>query len=478
MKKINIFLFISIVAFFVSCNSDSLDEHEIGNNIIDKTTEVITIDTFKMKSSTVLLDSVITSGFPSFVFGRYEDKFLGDIHADVYATMSLGGAFVKPKKVIAGSEVRIPIQFDSIAFIAYTNKRYYGDTLKIQNIEFKRVIEDMELPTNKNTFHREQTFKVDPQTIWKGDFNLKPVKQSNYNKEKDENREKYLSKGIYLSMKSSEAIQLGKDIVKLVNDEDVIVEENAKWNKYFKGLLIKAGANNTAMFYFTPNERCKIRVYYSDTAYEDKGKMKFHDFPITTAFHKSTGFVNYYSDRSKTPNKLDRLVKQKYKLESELTDNLAFVQGGLGLYTKIKMPKVEDLNTLGISGGLLKAEMLLYPKKDSYDDEMYKLPTNPMVVFRSNRNNDFKQVLPNSAASGALSLVFRQNVNNKSESYYSIDMTNYVNQLIVGGQEYHEAILIGFDGKQVGNTYDRLIFENDWTSEFRIRLKLTYVVQN
>ncbi|WP_170150711.1 DUF4270 family protein [Marinifilum flexuosum] len=491
MRTNQVFLLLLTLSFFVGCNSNNFEEHQIGDNLIDESSEVVLIDSLTIKSSTVILDSVITSRFSNAILGRYQDEFLGDVKSEYYGVLDFKGGFPKPVKKVDNVSVKVPIRFDSLVFMAYPNKEYFGDTLKVQRLIINRLTENIKLPDNENFFYAHSKFDYNETPLLDTEFFLNPVKQSDFDDVIDshgKNQEidyygEYYGKGIYIKMDDEEAISLGEEIVELVNAESDTVVEPKHWHKYIKGLVIRSGDNNSVMWKVPIGDnKVRLRLYYSETDYEEAGRQKFHDFPIVLAgTDESWTFTNYLSDRSSTPQQLDKLEEQKNDLESDETDNLTFIQGGVGLYTKINIPYIENLKTLGITGGVLRAELRMYPKNNSFDDELFPLPpaidgqTN-LLLYNTNEDNEFKSTLPGSNNT-PLSFVLMKNYQNKNETYYTADLTSYVNNILVNGKEYEDAILIGFPLESVGNTYDRLIIEDDPSSDFRIRLKVTYVIQ-
>ena len=491
MRTNHVLLLLLILSFFISCNSNNFEEHQIGNNLIDETSEVVLIDTLTIKSSTVILDSLVTSRFKKAILGRYQDEFLGDVKTEYYGLLDYSGGFRKPTKKVDNVTVKVPIRFDSLVFMAYPNKEYFGDTLQVQRLLINQLTENIELPDNENSFYAHSKFDYAETPLLDTEFFLKPVKQSQYNEVIDNHGKinegtnsevsyygKYYGDGIYVKMESEEAISLGKEIVELVNTESDTVVEIKHWHKFVKGLVVRSGDDNTVMWQVPIGEnKFRLRLYYSETDYEDAGKQKFHDFPIVQSGpDESWSFANYSSDRSTTPQQLDRLTEQENDLDSDETDNLTFIQGGIGLYTKINIPYIENLKTLGLTGGILSAELRMYPKNDSFDDELFPLPKTDLLLYNTNEDNEFLSFFPG-PNNTALKFNLVRNLQNKDESYYSADLTSYVNNVLVSGKEYEDAILIGMQKEAVGDTYDRLIIEDNPNSDFRIRLKVTYVIQ-
>ncbi|WP_321309409.1 DUF4270 family protein [Marinifilum fragile] len=492
MRTNHVLLLLLTLSFLISCNSNNFEEHQIGDNLIDETSEVVLIDTLTIKSSTVILDSLVTSRFKKAILGSCKDEFLGDVKTEYYGVLDYSDGFSKPTKEVDNVTVKVPIEFDSLVFMAYPNREYFGDTLQVQRLLINRLTEDIELPDNEYSFYSHSKFDYAETPLLDSQFFLMPVKQSQYDDVIDSHGKvnegtngvidyygKYYGDGIYIKMNSEEAVSLGKKIVELVNTESDTVTQVKQWQKFIKGIVIRPGDNNTVMWQAPIDEnKLRLRLYYHETDYSDAGKQKYHDFPIVSTDNeqKRLSFTNYSSDRSTTPQQLDRLIEQENELNSYQTDNLTFIQGGIGLYTKINIPYIENLKTLGLTGGILSAELQIYPKDDSYDDELFPLPKNNLILYNTKEDNKFRSVLPG-PNNAPLSFAFVRNPQNKDESYYLADLTSYVNNVLVNGDDYDDAILIGFQREAVGDTYDRLIIEDEPNSDFRIKLKVTYVIQ-
>ncbi len=485
MRKLISILFVSAFWFFTSCNSDTFQEHEIGDNLIDKSTEVHLIDTFTVRSATVKLDSLLTSGYPdifrpytNILFGGYHDDFFGDVRSEFYTTLGLGGAFEMGANEFGNKN--IALQFDSLVFIGFPDARYYGDTLQEQTISFHQLKEEIDLPNGQKGFYGHHTIANDDVAFGSASFYLKPRKQSVEIKTiGDETIPEIERKRDGLRLRIDDAF--GLDIVKRVNANDDTLHNIFKWRKFFNGMVLKPGSENSVLFSFKLGDPgMKLRLYFT----YDGDKKGYHDFPVVISRNRTSestlsyyNFSNFISDKASTPQDLGRIVEETEELKSEETDDLAFIQGGIGFYAKVKIPYVENLNNLGVTGGVLKSELIFYPLEGSFDNSIFRLPSSAISVYVTNRDNNRVMVLTDSRGA-ALRAVYNYS-EHKNESYYSIDLTSYVNSILTNnGQDYEDALLIGFPEESIGNTMDRLVIENDPDSNFRIRLKTTYVVQN
>lgn len=477
MKKTKFIALIASLAFLASCNSGVFEEHEIGENLIDKSTEVLFIDTFTVQTFTVKLDSVHTSGFRNVLVGQYQDPYFGKVSSDFYASVDLGQAW----NLATSGTSKINVKFDSLVFIGYFDENplhFIGDSLVAQKLSIHRIREKIELLGNKLSFKAHDVLDFDSESLGDTIFVPKPRTYSFYNEENDKNP---LAKrgGVRFRMKD----KLGLDIVDLVNRASDTILLADKWEEYFKGIVIKPGSDNSSMFSFqTGSNRMKIRLYYSNTAYDEVGVVKFRDFSVNNT---PLNFLNNKSDyisENGIAQKIGNIVNVEEELSAVETKDLSFIQGSLGLMTKIKIPNIENLNILGLSGGILKAELRFYPKEGSYDSDTLRLPDPSTIFVAYQTEEDNKTVNPiiNPSNGNPLTAVFVRNQVNIGESYYSINLTDYVNNILLNptGYDFDNAIILSIPTSNQGNSMERLVIDNSNKSDTRMKLEVTYVVQD
>ncbi|MCZ4694255.1 DUF4270 family protein [Ancylomarina euxinus] len=481
MRKIKSIVFVSMLVLLSSCNSDVFQEHEIGSNLIDKSTEVFSIDTFTVYSSTVKMDSVATSNNSNILLGKYKDPYFGNIKSDFYGEVDLQSAFTL-RTISSGDKVGV--KFDSLIFIMYhegskmingrVNDHFFGDTLKEQTISIHRVTQDFEFPDNKFAYNADDVLEYDLEEIGSSVFIPKRHINSFIDEAKDKDP---LEKKGGLRIKMNDA--LGLEIIDSVNIGSDVVTDGMKWLDYFKGVVLKSGDNNSAMFSYQTGVGMKMRLYYSETEYTEAGVVRFHDFPVNK---KSVNFTNYSSDFNSEEHDYIKNIGLIDELENDLpsteTDNLSFIQGGTGLMTKISIPHIENLNQMGLAGGILKAELVFSPEDNSYDEDFYPLPFSNFELFTTDKKNKFNEGVFDPNTNKVVTSTYIYNSKYPDESYYMFDLTDYVNQILLNGQNYDDALLISIPPNMIGNSMERLIIDNDRKSKTRIKLKVTYVVQN
>ncbi|WP_195715146.1 DUF4270 family protein [Ancylomarina sp. 16SWW S1-10-2] len=477
MKKVKYIVFSSILALLTACNSSDFEEHEIGSNLIDQSIDVVMLDTFTVESSTVKLDSVTTSGFSTFLLGKYNDPYFGNVKSDFFGQVNLASSL--SSRMVNGEKVFV--EFDSLVFIMYheANKlRFVGDTLAEQTLSVHRVTEEFKLPDNKYSYKAHDELAYDDEVLGTKTFIPELTLNSVINPTDDE--DPYSDRG-GIRIRLDDA--LGLDIIEKVNSTvdslNEILEDNVKWLNYFEGIVLKAGDNNSAIFSFQTASGMKMRLYYHDTNSSESGMPRYYDLPVSA---NNLNFTNhssdFISDEYSYIQKINDIVDLEDDLSSEETDDLCFLQGGTGLMAKIRIPYIGLLNRMGLTGGILKAELVFSPEEDSYDDDLYPLPYSNFELYYTNEFNGFVSSVLNPNTNSQLSSSFIYDYRYPDESYYTFDVTSYVNNILINGQEYENALLITLPLSTIGNSVERLVIDNDRKSDTRIKLEVTYAVQN
>jgi hypothetical protein len=116
-------------------------------------------DTLTIRASTVLLDSIHTSGAAQMLVGSYTDPLFGKVSARAYAEFAPIRYNLNQEKVY---------QYDSAAvFMSYSSSGFYGDTLQPFSMNVHRLKDT--LITGK-TYYNYNTTPYDPSVFFNFSF--------------------------------------------------------------------------------------------------------------------------------------------------------------------------------------------------------------------------------------------------------------------------------------------------------------------
>jgi hypothetical protein len=385
--------------------------------------------------STVMVDSVSTSGTGNFLVGKYSDKYLGDIRSTGFFQLDIPEDLDLNEKAV----------FDSLTLILKYSGMSYGDTLLQQNISVHRVTE--EISTNDNgLLYNISSFEY--QDIPEGSlsFYAKP----NFND----------------TLEIKLADSLGNEIFKLMENDADEISTSEDFLEYFKGLAIVAGENNSCVLSFEGlDSLVSIRLY---THYVAQNRVEVsYDFPL---YSSSTCFSQIKADR--LGSALENLKTQREEISSSETMDMTFLQGGLGLYTRLDFPGLGRMLEMDKSNILYKAELILKPYPDAYLS--YELPEDLILYNTDKYNNLGSTVADNDGdiiyADFSLDKVYNE------YTYYSFDVTTNIIAFLANGYvNVENGIIVALTDEKMNNSLDRLAFDTRSGLSFKPTLKLYYI---
>ena len=423
----------------------------LGNSVFDDNYSVVLIDTIKVNASTVLLDSIPTSGTGSILIGGYSDPKLGLLSAEGYIQLENGKAWVPPEHAI----------FDSLVLTLSYSGYYYGDTSQVQTFVARRITQAFK------TYNLPQ-FWVDEKQ-----YSALYKASSLYNSSAVRYDVAMLGSKTFRPRPNTDSLtirlddNLGKEWLDLAKDQGANITEKDKFLEYFKGIAISPGVSPEAVVGFNTAD-AKIRLYYKE--YSDETLVqKFHEFPIGTTLPY---YTKLYSNRSGTI--LESLTNENNEISSDKSDDQVFIQSGSGLVVKVTFPyirKMIDLENILIVN---KAQLVLEPTKDSYDGT-FSLPPN-LTLFETNKSNlPLKQLFADYNVTEKQKASITVDNEFDKTSGYVFTITEYMQDMLSSEGNLQKGLLIMPLSEEIGKRVERTYINAGNGSGYRIRLKVWYV---
>jgi hypothetical protein len=423
-------LTIFITSLFVCACNEKAKKFPLGGEFIESQTDIYLIDTLSVSLSTIILDTVHTSGTGSLLIGNYRDDICGKISSRSYFQVGIPEDY----------DVNEGDLFDSLKLVIRYNKYFFGDTTRSQKISVHRLTENIESDDN-HIITSVTFFNYDPLPI--GSIFYTPTP----NIETDT-----------LFIKISDDI--GLDLFEKLKDDSEILSNNESFINYFHGLaLVADDAYDGAIIGFLANkeEDLKLILY---TSRKDLTVRKInYEFKLvdpTKAFnHISHDF---------TSTQLNTLVEQKTKLSSLQTGGLSFLQGGIGLAIRVDFPSLNELLLLD-RGKILKAQLSISPLKNSYNDR--DLPYKLIMYELGKRNGTLGMQDEVSSSTPTIDRLYNE------ETAYLFDITTYlINKLADSYADPDKNLLITLPSNYQQSTFCRLIVD---AQNKNTKLKIYYL---
>ncbi len=387
-------------AFFFSCQDPigiALDTPSTGGQVVTYFT-----DTVSVASSTVLLDSTITSGQSSGVVGSYKDPIFGGVSSKVFAQVTL--PYISSSSSFAvltfpAAEVGLTT-YDS-AFVYLTNDGYIqGDSTKPVTLSIHRLTEDF---VSSKNYTKDDALNYNSTALASKDFTFKDIKRA-FSGTQDS----------LLKFKMPNAF--GKELFDLVGtDAGTTID---KFTAAVKGFAFVANQNAAAVYGLSISN-CYIQMYYHTSTSTDRKSIPFtflsQRFSQIKADKQGTVFQN---------------LKTFQAIPASQTNNRTYFQTGSGISTKILFPTLAALQK-NKNITINKAELVIEPDLDAITGN-YKPPAQFALVQLSSDNrlkkttgNVIDYVALDALAGTQYVAAYTSATNN-----YSFNFTSYLQDLI------------------------------------------------
>ena len=394
------FLFITLLISLLASCRDELST--VGGKWVESSLRTVQTDTCTVRISTILSDSLATSGDTICQIGTIDDPVWGKIKTAFYAEYDVPG--------VSFSE-DADYGFDSITIRFYSSGNYLGDTLNPQRISLHSLSENLSL--DEGYLYSKSTVAYHATPLASFTFTPTPGETT---------REHEIRLSDEWGLEWFERFQNGSREM----------ESQEYFRDYFKGIAFipEEGGSCINGFMVNDSSLC-ITLYYHQT------KTDATELSASFPANSDLRFNQVSCDRSQTAlSSLQSGINNG--LPSEKSDHQAYLQGLTGMYLNIDFPFLNDLRAEGRLVTIESALLRLYPVKETYGDR-YPLPES-LTLYTADENNVTEDVVTDISGSSVQtgSLVTDEMMG--EETYYSFDITSFL-QSNLGTVGYNRKIL-------------------------------------
>lgn len=428
-----IFLPLIIVAGIMSLIScTKLNEFTIGGDFLESQTKLQIIDTFRVRLSTILLDSLTTSGTKIALAGSYSDNVFGSEKCEAYFDL----------KYESFSDIDEKAIYDSSNFIIAYSGYSYGDTTSLMTLSLHQLAEEI-VPYDNIYLYNTSSFRYSPVAL--GSVSFYPSPNSS-------------DTSIVLNVNS-----FGEELFRLIKEKDEKVSSDLFFSDYIKGFVLRSGNtdNKTVLGFKADKNNIVLKMYYHLD--REEPELKTLTISLNEGNHQ---FNNIKYDLSNTL--LSNIGANKNELAATQTGNNSYVQGAVGLLTKVQFPTLGEI-LAEKRWKILKAELVVEPVKSSYT--LFKLPQQ-LCIYDTDKENRINSALKDSQGK-AKTAVYENDELYNLDTRYTYDITNFIiNELSDSYFDYYHGLLIGLDQDSYRSSLNRLLVEN---KKPPVKLKLYYL---
>ena len=383
-----------ILSLFVTLTTVTLtaceDPQEIGSQVFAQDIGVLFTDTITVDASTVLLDSILTSGTSSLLVGRTTDPSLGVVEANSYFHIV---PFDTLYSVVdtAGRKnvqwVRYPSKVDSIRFFLPYNF-YQGDTNQRQTIKLIQLADNAILDVDKQYFSNSDTPALSTKIIGQvQNAKIRPLRNNNI----------IAGTGKFDTLKMSVTDPSFISFIASQRDpKKDLATVGTEFRKTTRGFaLTSESIKNAAIVGFDPVYSL-MRVYYNyKYTYTLRNKANTADSIKATVDTTKFNYLQVFDRDIATPknvrfNKITntragnlmKILKVTDALSSKQANGEVYIQNASGLVMKVQFPTLAKLKARA-DIAINKAELVLEPNANPNN---FALPSD-MVLIESTKDN-------------------------------------------------------------------------------------------
>ncbi|MGP1991017.1 DUF4270 family protein [Zobellia laminariae] len=430
----NTLVIFTCLLILISCSTDAINssDFEAGDTFTNSDIRVVQLDTMTVDFSTMKFDSIDTSQSARMLVGKYSDPVFGTVKTASYMELIPSSYYIDADA-----------EYDSITFLLRPDNYYYNDTLQLNTIHIKQLTESLK-PADGINFYNTSTIGFENEDLGTLAYYPRPLATDS------------------LEIKLTDT--LGQELFEDLQQKKITTYDEFK--NYFYGISVQSGEDDNGSvigFSLTSN----MRLYYS-IAGENEHVQYSTDFTINTSSSPLPFFNQISADE---PNEyLKTLTDQEINLSSSETDNLSFIQSGIGIATRLEFPNIKTVFDIQGQGTLLDASLKIAPAISSYNDALALRDT--LSVFIVDQNNELTSQLISTDGSAAQAILNRDN-QEFNDVYYELPLSGYLEGLLSVDQESSDALILL--PSNYNSTVDRFVLNTDINIQ-GTTLELTYAI--
>ncbi|RIJ36724.1 DUF4270 family protein [Pontibacter oryzae] len=429
------------------------DPNDLGLELVEDNVSGKFVDTLTINVSTVLLDSIYTSGTGSLLVGRYTTPNAGTLSASTFFQLGVGST----------ATIASDARYDSLKLIMPLSGGYYGDTINTVTLNVFELSSDLklrDLPTvypverplsyffRSSALYNKSKVGVKPDPLTSYSFSPRPV-----------------SKDTLLIPMPNTLGQMWFDM-RVAGDEQL--SETSSFMTFFKGLNITSPEGTSVLNFATTGTL--VRLYYSEPSTSGGNRVqKFIDFPLTNS---STQFNKFSSDF--TGSSLDG-IKHSKELAASVTNEVSMAQAGAGLMIKLDIPHLDKLKQQLKPEFINKAVLIVEPSRSFATTYPYPVPT-AVTLYETGSNGIIYSPIPfdYDAQGNPITSSFIKSSETSTDGRYEFSITEHLIKRLRDERITNQPLYLAPSPSAFNTTASRLVVGAQNKNIKNVRLKVYY----
>ncbi len=411
------------------------ENNTYGTALVSSSFRNVITDSCSVDVTSILIDSLETSGLGHVLIGQYKHDLWGNVMAEGYIPYNC------PSYTTSADEV---VVLDSLVLLLRHKGYYIGDTTKAQTLNIYRLSEKIVLNDNGYLYNKHRV-GYDPELL--GSYTYKP---------KPGDPE-------FLEIRLSD--DLGKDLLEKFHTRDLAVSSE-RFEDYFKGIAIIPDVETSqSLLAFSVGDTLaalSLRYRIAD-ALENEQELLFTPYTANQFSH---------IEHDPTGTIVEPWVNEG-EIPSGLLDNRGFIMCGIGWYTKLEFPFLNNIMQSGEQVEVESATLLVYPESGTYSGQ--NLLPDSIYLYIADENNVITDAVKDYLGEQVQSGVLVKDDTYEANTYYYFDVTDFMQQELGAFGMYKHNLQLVFSSSDYTGTIRNMTF-SDRNGRSPIVLQLRYKI--
>jgi len=423
-------------AFCILILSSCYDENSsLGKGLINSKFRNVLCDTSTIRVSTILIDSLETSGKNLVLAGKYKHPLWGTITSSGY---------IPYKHPSYSTDANKTVELDSIVLHLSHNGYSVGDTTLSQQISIHRLKEKI-IANDKGYIYSNHTVDYDPEPL--AVYTYKPTPHS----------------GIRKNIEIRLPDMLGRDLLTRLHKRDDTVSED-RFEQYFQGIAIipESEISQSIVGFSVQDTLASIALYYHTQ--ED------FDTRQTVRILPSNERQFNHFDYDRTGTLMETVANEASSIELE---GRGVLMGGVGWYSRLEFPYLNEIQKQGRIVNVQEAYLKIYPEPQTYFS--FNALPDSMFLFIADENHVVTEVVKDYLGKQVQSGKLIRDESFDENTYYYFDITKFMQTELETSGRFKHNLQLMLNENDYTNTFKNLTFR-DQQGKSPITLQLTYKI--
>ncbi|WP_207513148.1 DUF4270 family protein [Longitalea luteola] len=374
---------------------------QVGSELAESHTRIITVDTVGVLLSSFVLDSFPTNGNSFALIGNYHDTYTGKTNASTFFQLGLPtlAEDLLPKSAV----------YDSLVLFLKPNGYYYGDTTQPLAISIYQLAEQpvaKVLSNGQQEIYNRSSFALKGAPLASFSRLIRPRNETDT-----------------ITVRLPQA--MGEEFYQKIQNKASEFTSSTNFLDYFRGLCLQPTNNNAGAVYgFNMGDSSiSMRLHYHLTVPDKQDKVL--EFVMTNS---SLQFNRILTDRQGTL--LEKTFANQQEFVSNNTHPYAITQSGTGVYLKARFPSLRDVLKINEVVRLMDARLEIKPIRGSYSMFVNQLPGT--LFMKSTDITNVPGGILTDTTGGGTPMIRRPEIDYLygASTKYTFHVTSYINALL------------------------------------------------